>query len=534
MESGNCVTYLKMLYKNIQQAPTTIQPHTNQFRNHQRDEDEERGRAKSKDPICQSTKLHLQPDQTNPILGHAYQGSIRSRSTNDTSILANLRKPLNKRTGTEQLLFTAINQNHQSKSKLTRSISSQGVNALQQQQQHIHRSPHLPPQNKKNIPMVNNELPTTNQSRPQFRRWNLYNVPEITLKDPVLRNDNKPEGITEKNSISPLTVLKDQYDTKRPMVNNVITNTSTDNSFSSLSKANAKEINPNRKSQTTLTNSHNQNLYEKMKNMAHTGMSSLLSLTGTETQEKSVKSYLQSDLDEESDEDEEELWDRKNNDNNLDSDTQYPIEQVSAPTTSDEPDNQRVDFEELMIKISGFQENFVNKLPYTNVKLSRTQQRQLDYKQLYEYESTDIENGSDLVCYDWKIQNETILSQYTSIRLRFSSKQTTSKRQNKQHVENHMGVLGFIDRYRNNASGNTPTRNSDTSFDDVNAKLNDVWTQEFSRLFAHNANATTVQKDTSTTSNTVSDIEDKNIYEDRTANMSNLAKGVKLNGLLKI
>ena len=48
-----------------------------------------------------------------------------------------------------------------------------------------------------------------------------------------------------------------------------------------------------------------------MKNMAHTGMSSLFSLTGTETQEKSVKSYLQSDLDEESDEDEEELWDRK-------------------------------------------------------------------------------------------------------------------------------------------------------------------------------------------------------------------------------
>ena len=187
-----------MLYKNIQQTPTTIQPHTNQFRNHQRDEDEERSRAKSKDPICQSTKLHLQPDQTNPILGHAYQGSIRSRSTNDTTILANLRKPLNKRTGTEQLLFTAINQNHQSKSKLTRSISSQGVNALQQQQQHIHRSPHLPPQNKKNIPMVNNELPTTNQSRPQFRRWNLYNVPEITSKDPVLRNDNKPEGITEK------------------------------------------------------------------------------------------------------------------------------------------------------------------------------------------------------------------------------------------------------------------------------------------------------------------------------------------------
>lgn len=68
----------------------------------------------------------------------------------------------------------------------------------------------------------------------------------------------------------------------------------------------------------------------------------------------------------------------------------------------------------------------------------------------------------------------------------------------------------------------------------MNAKLNDVWTQEFSRLFAHNTNATTVQKDTSTTSNTVSDIEDKNIYEDRTANMSNLAKGVKLNGLLKI
>lgn len=235
-----------------------------------------------------------------------------------------------------------------------------------------------------------------------------------------MESDSKLEIIIDKNSISPLTVLKDQYDTKRPITNNVITNTSTD-TFSSLSKNNANEVKPDRKSQITLASSHNQNLYEKMKSMAHTGMSSLLFLTGNETQEKSVKSYLQSDLDDESDEDEEELWGRKLNENTLDSDTQYAIEQINDTTTSDEPDNQTIDFEDLMTKISGFQENLVHKLPYTNVKLSRTQQRQLDYKQLYEYESTDKENSSDLVCYDWKIQNETILSQYTSIRLRFSS-----------------------------------------------------------------------------------------------------------------
>ena len=85
----------------------------------------ERGRAKVRIQFVQSTKLHLQPDQTNPILGHAYQGSIRSRSTNDTSILANLRKPLNK--GQEQNSYYL--RRNQSKSKLTRSISSQGVHS---------------------------------------------------------------------------------------------------------------------------------------------------------------------------------------------------------------------------------------------------------------------------------------------------------------------------------------------------------------------------------------------------------------------
>ncbi|CAX45672.1 conserved hypothetical protein [Candida dubliniensis CD36] len=519
-----------MLYKNIQQQQSITPPQTNQFKNQQTDEYEERGRAKGKDTVCQSTNTQLPSTQDQTVLKYQSQGPMRSRSTNDTSVLANRRKAINKRTGSEQLLLTAINQNHQSKSKLTRSISSQGVNTLQQQQQqqhlhHYHRTPQLPLQSKKNIPMVNNELPPPNQARPQFRRWNSYNVPKTISKDPAMESDSKLEIIIDKNSISPLTVLKDQYDTKRPITNNVITNTSTDNSFSSLSKNNANEVKPDRKSQITLASSHNQNLYEKMKSMAHTGMSSLLFLTGNETQEKSVKSYLQSDSDDESDEDEEELWGRKLNENTLDSDTQYAIEQINDTTTSDEPDNQTIDFEDLMTKISGFQENLVHKLPYTNVKLSRTQQRQLDYKQLYEYESTDKENSSDLVCYDWKIQNETILSQYTSIRLRFSSKQTTNTRQNKQNVENHMGILGFIDRFKNSTTSNTSTSNLETSFDDVNAKLNKVWTQEFSHLFVH-----IPQQDT----NTVPEVEDKNIYEGKTANMNKLAKGVKLNGLLKI
>lgn len=88
-----------------------------------------------------------------------------------------------------------------------------------------------------------------------------------------------------------------------------------------------------------------------------------------------------------------------------------------------------------------------------------------------------------------------------------------------------MGILGFIDRFKNSTTSNTSTSNLETSFDDVNAKLNKVWTQEFSHLFVH-----IPQQDT----NTVPEVEDKNIYEGKTANMNKLAKGVKLNGLLKI
>lgn len=183
------VLHTENAIQNIQQQQSITPPQTNQFKNQQTDEYEERGRAKGKDTVCQSTNTQLPSTQDQTVLKYQSQGPMRSRSTNDTSVLANRRKAINKRTGSEQLLLTAINQNHQSKSKLTRSISSQGVNTLQQQQQqqhlhHYHRTPQLPLQSKKNIPMVNNELPPPNQARPQFRRWNLYNVPKTISERP--------------------------------------------------------------------------------------------------------------------------------------------------------------------------------------------------------------------------------------------------------------------------------------------------------------------------------------------------------------
>ncbi|CCG24765.1 hypothetical protein CORT_0G00760 [Candida orthopsilosis Co 90-125] len=200
--------------------------------------------------------------------------------------------------------------------------------------------------------------------------------------------DLPPNGGPSKE-ISPFTILDDQYNTKHPVANSI--NLSTDNSFKELERSTPQQTPPKT------------NLYEKMTNFAQ-GLASFYTKISPSSDEN-----LSGRIEKEA------------------NDTQYEIESVEGEDI--EPG-----FEEIISKLA-LQSSDTNK-----PKLNRTQQKQLDLKDLYQKEHTDLPELN----YDWKIQNETISSQYTTIRLRFSSRQISSKQ-----IENDMGVLGFIKRYSN-------------------------------------------------------------------------------------
>ncbi|CAH2355031.1 hypothetical protein CLIB1423_21S00276 [[Candida] railenensis] len=94
------------------------------------------------------------------------------------------------------------------------------------------------------------------------------------------------------------------------------------------------------------------------------------------------------------------------------------------------------DIQDAMNEISEFQNNFVQK--YNSevaspdaVPISRVQKKILDYKELRQYNSPGESGSVNSLDYNMKIQNETLNSQYTLIRLRFNS-------------GNKVGVLGFL------------------------------------------------------------------------------------------
>lgn len=110
----------------------------------------------------------------------------------------------------------------------------------------------------------------------------------------------------------------------------------------------------------------------------------------------------------------------------------------------------------LALEISGFQEIFVNRSRENqpNLKIGRTQQKLMDYKNLYETDQmtfADQQNsgrGSVASTYRFRIQSEVLTAQYTSIRLRFLERSMVLPRNPEKHrVKTTIGIYGFLDRY---------------------------------------------------------------------------------------
>lgn len=187
------------------------------------------------------------------------------------------------------------------------------------------------------------------------------------------------------SEISPFSILEDQYNTKHPVASSI--DLSTDNSF--------RELEKHAPTQTPIKSS----LYDKMSNFAH-GL-----FTNGSPSEDSLSDTMETEV----------------------NDTQYEIELV-------ESQDSQPDFEEVLRNLA------LQSSDTITPKLNRTQQKQIDLKDLFQTEHSERAELN----YDWRIQNETILSQYTTIRLRFASHQVHRKR-----METNIGVLGFIKHHCN-------------------------------------------------------------------------------------
>jgi hypothetical protein len=486
-----------------------------------------KGRTTSQDGLTGPSRTR---DSSNP------RGYPLRHSSNPGPTTTNFQKKKFGRNNSSELLQTAINQNHQFRSTLTKSFSAQNLATTNEKS--------------KNIPMA----PEQKNSRPTLKRWNSFNMvyknEEANHENNVTTHDNNVtlmETIhSTKDSISPLTVLKDQYNIKRPLslqtnpntnskedtISNPNTISNPDNSFSNLLDTKFSDLTP-----TTSTggSSKTNKFYNKMSqivNLAHDSMHSLVPMFNKDfitnentdpTNTSSIVSGNISNFQSEDDESEDDADDRKTQDNN-ELDTQYRLELWKSPTvlTNPEAPENVGDFQSIVNEINQFQSTFVDK--FTNspsestFRTNRTQQKILDYKELYSIESPSSLSilasqpstlappiSSILNSYNVKIQCETITSQYTAIRLRFASRIPSDLDKSNKNMKPHTGVLGFLNRlellnetrptneWLSKCTSDYYSEDKNISFENRDHVLKSIWETQLNSKF--NSNGIEVAQD---------------------------------------
>ncbi|KAK7682887.1 hypothetical protein QCA50_013919 [Cerrena zonata] len=187
--------------------------------------------------------------------------------------------------------------------------------------------------------------------------------------------------------------------------------------------------------------------------------------------------HYQSELDDDDEEEDEDnghpvdAWNTQNNDS---VDNSYVDNSFVKSPVNDLTNINPKSLNDILREIKDFQSNFVKNMsnpPSNNTSLvdlkqsSRVQRKILDYKDLYnDYEFTESSSEKDFGTsndYTVKIQHDTIMSEYTQIRLRFASTLSSiNPKTQKEKMRSHMGVLGFVNRaaYLNQVRPFTPKK----------------------------------------------------------------------------
>lgn len=167
---------------------------------------------------------------------------------------------------------------------------------------------------------------------------------------------------------------------------------------------------------------------------------------------------------------------------------------------------------DIMKEINDFQTTLVDR---TNASkdtfaLTRTQQKLLDLKDLVSNEQGQQASPfKNLLDYSVKIQNEAILSEWTQIRLRFSSHATT-----KTNICCKAGVLGFVQRYKN-----LPMSSGELAVteDEVSDYIQELWVDELLKFSDSQPRVTLATYE-----------EEVDIYKENSMLMSSLARSAMM------
>lgn len=307
-------------------------------------------------------------------------------------------------------------------------------------------------------------------------------------------------------------------------------------------------------------------------NLVHDSMHSLVPMLNKDfitnentdpTNASSMVSGNISNFQSDDDESEDDVDDRKTQDN-PELDTQYRLELWKSPTVLTNPEalENVGDFQSIVNEINQFQSTFVDK--FTNspsestFRANRTQQKVLDYKELYSIESpTSLSTlasqpstqappiSSILNSYNVKIQCEAITSQYTAIRLRFASRIPSDLDISNKNMKPHTGVLGFLNRLQllnetlptsewlTKCTSNYYSEDKSISFENRDHVLKSIWETQLNSEF--NSNGIEASRDPFDDETTATNDKDESF---RTSNetdesikvdFSQMARNVKFN-----
>lgn len=305
------------------------------------------------------------------------------------------------------------------------------------------------------------------------------------------RWDSSSQDIKELGSvgISPITIIQDEYNTRMPKQAYDFRNP--DNTFKSLSRQNSSSdvslYTAEKEEPIIGKESSGTKVYMKMNKYMHlatNGIHSLISQKSKSTlnSQSSHVSNIQSESDDES---EDEFLDHQN-----------------EPTFVDSPKIEiQTDFSYIQKEIEEFQKTFVDKFNDKGLKngnltpkLSRVQKKLLDYKDLYKEDQGPSSAFMNQVLWDTtgsgfelKIQNEKLINQYHSIRVRFSNRITEEK-----NVQQDSGLIGCIKRVYSRNLALTEKKeyfedqlnnNENVTLENKNQYLQDLWNSEYASLF---------------------------------------------------
>lgn len=440
---------------------------------------EDRGRSLAR--ASSTTSIHS---------GHQLRLSLPPKQPRAVSVQHNGPVPVI-RHGSADLRQTAI------RNGLLRTASNTSVNGFNQ-------PGHPAPAINKNIPMISKE---PKPARNLGQRWANFSIvqpleaeeqPSPPVQDEIPADETGRDF--NKASVSPLTYVKNAApSTSTPSTSMLATpaTPTTDNRFEDLLGSDAKLTTSSKTTRTSTLYHRMSLLISSVRNNDHTSMHSLLARYASE-------------LDTSDD-------DESSGEHDPDSDSEGPtlagVDASNARLAIPLEIGGTESILDVMKEVSDFQSALIDRSSPRKeaIHSTRTQRKLLDFKDLMGDEKSPTPAFTNLLDYSLKIQHEAILSEWTQVRLRFSSHQVPSSASN---LSCSAGVLGFVQRYK----GHEWVHDIDQVLaENAASYLQEMWTSEQVSLVASPARALLPTFD-----------EGVDVYSDNSTSMSSLARSVMM------